>query len=440
MLAFRLPLWMATLAAIAVGVGFWQASRHSALAEEYHYRFSAVHSGPKINALANEIAFYQQRLQNNPHSALDWAALAAVYLRKARVSGQSGWYLLAEQAAKRSLATLPVYNSGAVLSLAEIDQARHDFSAALTKIQLVLQQEPGHGGALSLRASVFLALGNIEAALNDVQALVQHLPNLDNLTLRALVYEARGQTELALADFRKALSLEEPEAYMGSARTRSLLARFYLRQGNHGMAQALLQEALRITPNWPQALLLQAQLLESQKRYRLAQIAYQKLLDQSHGTPSTFDHWAWHGLARMATQLGQGNANELWQNAETLLRQEVQVGAFGHRRELARLLLERGQPQDLPEALQQAQAEVRLRQDAETLRIYALALWKNQQLKPAQQVMQQVLRSGIKDAAIFSQAAEIEQALGNLDAAQALQQQAHQVNPAWQRLVGTQGE
>jgi hypothetical protein len=100
------------------------------LPEAYRYPFAALGEAHG-SRFQNEIAFYQARIRNNPGDGLDLAALAGAYLGKARSSGQSAWYLLAQQAAERSLAALPFYNTGAELILAEVAQSQHDFSGAL---------------------------------------------------------------------------------------------------------------------------------------------------------------------------------------------------------------------------------------------------------------------------------------------------------------------
>ncbi|NJK44826.1 MAG: hypothetical protein HC933_11555 [Pleurocapsa sp. SU_196_0] len=51
------------------------------------------------------------------------------------------------------------------------------------------------------------------------------------------------------------------------------------------------------------------------------------------------------------------------------MRLEVRQGAFGHRRELARALLERGRDGDVKEALEHAKLEAMVRRDVDTLEV-----------------------------------------------------------------------
>lgn len=412
-----------------------------ALPEGYRYKYPdllGVRKKVRTGAYQQEIAFYQARIQNNPGDGLDLAALAGTYLKRARVTGQGTWYLLAEQAAQRSLAALPVYNSGARLSLAEVAQARHDFGTALGLIAQVLAAEPRNTSAISLRATVYLALGRLSEAARDADRLASGSPNPTNLTLRALIREAQGQDTQALADFSQALRLEEPDDPFGSARVRTLLGRYYARHGELDLAAGLYREALRIAPNYPQATLLLADLESRRGHYRAAEAGYNSLLgahaaqgNQSQGSGSVYDHAAMRGLARIKRVTGSPGEADYWDRTERILRFEVQSGAFGHRRELARMLLERGRPQDVPEALALARLEAKSRRDWETLGTLAWAQAKSQQWPQAKQTMQEALASGIRDAELFYRAAQIEQALGHVHRAEEYLARSRQTDPGF---------
>ena len=406
------------LALVSAGIGFALTQQGSSLPEMYQYKYSQSlerRTQTRTQAFAREIAFLQERVNRNPNDGLDLAALAGAYIGKARVSGQTSWYVLAEQSAERSLAALPleIGNMGAQLALAEVAQAQHDFSRALELIEAVTRTQPRNASALSLRASIKLAQGDLEAAHQDVEPLVKALPNPSNLTLRAVILETRGKLEAAKKDFTHALEIEEADDAFGSARTRTLFARFAARHGQTDLARGLLEEALRIAGDFPLAVLQLADLEFQQGQPERAKSLYNQLLAGSASTPSTFDHAAKLGLARIAKAANSSDQDSLWNEAVDILRKEVTTGAFGHRRELARVLLERGRPTDFKEALTQAKLELRLRHDWETLSVLALAQQENRMLLDAQQTIRRALRTGVKDAKLEQRAGLIERALGN---------------------------
>jgi tetratricopeptide (TPR) repeat protein len=246
-----------------------------------------------------------------------------------------------------------------------------------------------------------------------------------------LVNQAQGKDEAAIQDFQQALAAEEPEEAGSSAWARTMLGRFYFKRGNHELAGQLYREALRILPRYPQALVSLAELETRLGRYKSAERYYSQVFI-SPEYPNVFDHVALHGMARVKELQGdQSGAKEQRDRAETLLRQHLDLNSFGHRRELARLLLESEESQDTAEALSLMQAEVRLRRDPETLDTLAWALSRSGRWREAKAAMREALRWGIRDAGMFYRAGSIEQKLGNDSQAVAFFQLAQQTDPTF---------
>jgi tetratricopeptide (TPR) repeat protein len=191
----------------------------------------------------------------------------------------------------------------------------------------------------------------------------------------------------------------------------------------------LLEEALRIAPSFPLALMQLADLEFRQGQYDRARATYNELLSTSKGSPSTFDHTAILGLARISRATNSSDSDQLWNDAINVLRKEVTSGAFGHRRELARVLLERGNPQDVNEALKQAKLELNVRHDWETLNVLAWAQQRAGFLNEAQAMIQKALAFGVHDAELEYRAGQIDQLLRNPDAAKAHFVAAEKINP-----------
>jgi Tfp pilus assembly protein PilF len=340
--------------------------------QPYAYPFNESlesRASTRTAAFAREIAFYQARANSHPDDGLDLQSLASTYLSKARVTGENAWYVLAEQAAERSLAALPVYNSGAKLLVAEVLQAKHEFAGALNIIAKVLESEPRNSSALALRSSIYLALGELTTAERDANTLVKAMPNTSILLLHATILEAQNKLQQAQLEFEQALTLEDANEVFVSARARTLFGRFWMRRGDTRTATALFEEALGIVPKYPQAVLLLAQLEMQQRNWSKAEQLLTTMRESQ--TPSTYDHAILLGLAKIHTARQQPDAASLWQKAIGVLRLEIQQGAFGHRRELAQALLERGNLNDLAEAYTNAKTELSLRHDSETLRVFA---------------------------------------------------------------------
>lgn len=397
----------------------------------YHFSESLRNNPNPKEAIEQEIAFYQQRLAVDSRSGLNRAALAGSYLKMARATGEEGWFLLAEQAAQRSIADLPFDNQGALLVLARIAEARHDF---VTALRFAKQVGSDNEDAIALVVTSHLAMGKVSEANAAAEALVNRIPNLGSLTLRALVRESQGRDAEVLQDYRQAMAAEEPGEVAGSARARSLLGRFYARRGQFVQAKALFLEALRLVPRYPLALIYLADLETRQGNYREAEGYYSKVSAYSGGVATVFDRIVDRGMARVKDLQGDAiESRRLRDKAEAGLRQEQvsKSGGFGHRRDLASLLLEKGRSEDVTEALALMQEEVKIRRDAVTLDTLAWALSAAGEWQKADRVIAEIVRSGIRDAGMFYRAGAIARTLGKDAESRAYFQKSKEIDPSF---------
>ncbi|BAY23506.1 TPR domain protein [Calothrix sp. NIES-2100] len=440
---YKLPvkfIWLLVAAPIATSL-FFTISPHfnsQKLQAPYRYNFSPSIPGTSDRraTLQQEITFYQEKVRENPDSGLNLTALAQTYLKMAKATGESNWYLLAEQAAKRSLSHLPFNNQGAIIVLARVAQARHDFTQAIRLAEQVLKLQPSNDNAIAILVTSNLAMGNLPPAKTAADQLVNKLPSQGNLTLQALVLVAQGQDKAAIETFQYALAAEEPGELGTSAWTRVLLGQFYYKHGQLELAENLYKEALRILPRYPLALLHLAELETRKGNYQTAESLYAQVLPNSQKSATIFDHAVLRGKAKLQQLQGnEAEARQLLNQAEILLRQENATGhtngSFGHRRELARLLLEKNHPQDTAEALSLMQAEINIRRDAQTLDTLAWALLRSGRLADAQAKIQAALQLGTKDAGIFYRAGIIAKALGNKEQALNYEKLAQTVDPTF---------
>lgn len=437
-LAIGLPLTIAVLIgsqpSFQAQLGTIRQSWLNPLDEPYRYPFHASLPSNRspIPQLQQEIAFYQERIQQDSQRGLDYAALALTYLRMARTTGQGHWYLLAEQTAQQSLTRLPFDNADANLVLARVAEARHDFPGALRLAAQLPEQE-----AIALRVTSHLAMGNLTAAEAAANQLVDASLSANAFTLQALVQVAQGKQEEALKSFHYALEVEEPGELSNSARLRTTLGRFYYERGELDLAADLYQEALRISPNFPAALINLAQLHLRQGQDNAADRLYKRAIALSDDMPTLYQPTLLRGQAYLQRQRGnQAGANQLGQDAELLLRETVTAptspqSSFGHQRELARLLLERGTATDRAEAVTLMQQEVGRRRDASTLATYAKALAATDRWQEAETVIQEAIALGTRSPAILYQAGVIAQALDRPSDAQRYFQQVNAIDPTF---------
>jgi hypothetical protein len=173
-------------------------------------------------------------------------------------------------------------------------------------------------------------------------------------------------------------------------------------------------------PNYPLTLLHLAELEARQGHYRAAKRYYSQLAQ-----PDSL-----YGIAHISALQGKPAIAE-WQSAETAFREQLENNPLDHRRDLARLLLERGREQDVPEAIALMQAETQNRRDAETLDTLAWALSRAGRWQAAQSAIQEALAQGVQEAGMFYRAADIETALNNLNKADQYIRAAQALDPTF---------
>jgi tetratricopeptide (TPR) repeat protein len=426
-------LSLCALAGIGISIAVYTAFSSPRINPAWQYPFQRPEVGQITKNIQREIAFHQQRIQQQPTAGLERAALAQAYLKMARATGESSWYLLAQQTAEQSLVRLSIDNHGATLVLAKVAAAKHEFTQTLS----LLKQVPPQAESLSLSTTTYLALGNVTKARQTVDILVQRMPTLNNLTLKALVEITQGQDAAALRDFQAAIAAEEPEEAGSSAWVRTLLGRFYYKRGQLQQAEELYQSALQILPKYPPALLNMAELSvrrwqadPTQQHQQRAIELYDRFFLTNQQNPTVHDHIALRGLMRVQRLQGKtSQANQTWERAVSRLRSDL--SGFGHRRELAQLLLEWGQRADRVEALALMQAELKIRQDPETWDTLAAAYVQMGQLEAAQTAIEAALKSGIRDPGLFDRAAVIAQARGQSAQVQKYRELVRSIDPTF---------
>jgi tetratricopeptide (TPR) repeat protein len=312
-----------------------------------------------LDDLNQTIAALEQRTSQRVTSPMELADLADLYLKRAQLAGDPDDHLRSEAAAKRSLALLR-YPSSAPLTLARLASARHDFRAAIALAREHLTHTKS-AGALGVLASSHLALGELDHAADAASWAVALRPDSAGYLMSALVAEARGHDADAAADFAHAVRLEEGGAPEDSGRLRALWARFLIRHGERAGAAAVLAEALRIAPAHPLALAQQAELALLAGEPRRAATLFEQAFITARQPRYLIDKA--RALDAASDRAGAKSTRTL---VERLVRTELATHGLGHRLELVEILVDRGDPAALEEALFLARAEVEARPSGDT--------------------------------------------------------------------------
>jgi tetratricopeptide (TPR) repeat protein len=407
------------------------ASHHAlhpdAQAVAYHYSYPKTQPGNADGDTQGEIAALEAKIAKGQPSPVDLAELANLYLHRAQVSGDHEAYEEAERLATQSIELLP-WPNGAVLVLAQVKNARHDFPGSIELAEAALKK--GMTGARAILINSYVAMGKLDRAAELAEQNVMARPNSGAYFARALVLEAQGRDAEAALDFARAATVEEHGSTAESARIRALWGRFLLRRGAYDDAETLLAEALRIVPEHPLALGLMGELELRRGRYRQATRWFDQAFRVSQQVRYLIDEARARDLAGDAR--GAAAMRELVQR---LVENELEHGGFGHRLDLCEVLIERGTPEDLSRAILLAQIEVTSRPSADTRWQLTRAFLKAGRKAEARTQIQLILASGAREPEYF-EAAALAEVANPLRAAhyQKLADTLDPMNTGWRRL------
>ena len=249
----------------------------------------------------------------------------------------------------------------------------------------------------------YLALGELNTASEFADELIEMFPVSGSFLQRALVNEAQGRTHEAAADFEAAAEREEPGGPEEGAKLRALWGRFYLRLGHLDAAERLLRESLRIAPNNVLGLTYAGDL--AMRRGRPNEAAT-RFID-AFGVARQARYLVWFARAKQAAGDTRA-ADDARDQAEKLLRRDLQTGRYGHRLDLVELLLDRARPADVAEAVKLSEAELDVRKSADAW--FAVARSRDLAGKhdEAARAVRAALRTGARRPEMYAWAARIE--------------------------------
>jgi tetratricopeptide (TPR) repeat protein len=349
-----------------------------------------------------DIAFYERRVRADAIGAADRARLAALYLQRARETGDFEDYRRAERLARRSLALRLAHNDKTYALLAATLLAQHRFTEARDVARTLNARDPGVPSQRALLAEVELELGRYAAAGALFDSLWPARHELSVAPRLARWAEIRGDTALARRLLDGALAAARQRRDLPAEQ----LAWFHLRVGDFALrygrldaAEYALRRGLDVFPGDYRLLAALARVAASRGRWRDA-VAYGDQAIAGVADPATFgivsDAYAAQGDTARAAEyarameiavLGQPGQ---WHRAWSLFLLEH------HRR--------------LPEVLAKVREELRTRRDVYGYDLLAWALHQAGRDAAAREPMARALALGTLDPQLLRHAAAIARA------------------------------
>lgn len=362
-------------------------------------------------------------IEKMPDAATGYNRLAAVYIRKARETGDFSLNAKAETAVDKALQIEPV-NSDAKKLKASLYLTFHRFEEALefaAKLQKENPNDPFYYGVLT---DANVELGNYEQAVESAQKMVDLRPNMASYARVAHLRSLHGDVEGSLEMFKLAARTASPNDKESQSWNLVQIGDEFWKSGKYAEAERVYDEALQNFPNYHYALAGKGRVRAAQNDF---DAAIKHLTEAQNRVPNVETIIL---LGDIYTK--QGNLEKARQQYDLAEVVEGKLGTAGDQKRLAVFWVDRDTKLD--EALTITKREYDARKDIYTADALAWTLYKKGQLNEAKTVIADAMKLKTKDAKIFYHAAMIEKDLGNRKEAKRLLETALKLNPAFDLL------
>lgn len=426
----RIPGWILPLALLASGCARAPAPAIADVAAAPTNRESRVLclAEPVGNPRADEALNRAQSIARQRQDAESWVAVGSLWVGKARLGSDPGFYLNADGCANEALATdsafVPAQELRGLVLLND-----HEFEQARLLATRILVQSPASALANGILSDALLEMGRYRDAARAAQAQMDAHPGMAANARAAHLNWLTGDTDSAELFIRDALlerDAKDPEAAAWVFVEAGLL---HWHRGDYTGADAIFSEALRWLPDYPPALAGRGRVALSRGEAPAAIAALaraQRLRPLAETARLLGDAYALAG--------DQERARASYADAE-------QQGRRGDRLTLALLLT--GREGGADEAMRLLEQERHSRsggvcagsEDCGSIYLddaQAWALFHAGRVDEARRVSMRALRLGTRDARLIYHAGAIALAAGEAKHGRALLAQALALNPGFE--------
>ena len=203
-------------------------------------------------SLEGTIAALQARLRVEPDDWKSFASLGLAYVQEARVTADPSYYPKAEGVLRRSL-DHPQDNVQAMVGMASLSAARHDFAGALDWGERAKAINPYNGSIYGVIGDAQVELGRYDEAFATFQKMVDTRPDLASYARVSYARELQGDVAGAIRAMRSA------EVFAGTPADRAWaanqLGELFFNSGRLDRAAQQYRRATELAPEFvpPQA-------------------------------------------------------------------------------------------------------------------------------------------------------------------------------------------
>ncbi|MDQ6846362.1 MAG: tetratricopeptide repeat protein [Candidatus Dormibacteraeota bacterium] len=206
----RRPRLRTSLLLTAVGAGLVAISAfgilqpHPAAAPTALVRAPAT-IAPAPDALQTSITKAQSQLRSEPGDWGAWATLGSAYVQEARITADPSYYPKAEGALNHSLQLRPEGNVTAMVGMAALTSARHEFTVSLEWGMRAEAAAPSAAAVYGVIDDALTQLGRYPEARAAAQHMLDLAPSISSFARASYDLEEHGDVVGATAALQRAL-------------------------------------------------------------------------------------------------------------------------------------------------------------------------------------------------------------------------------------------
>lgn len=225
-----------------------------------------------------QIANLQRRIRVHPRDAKLWAALGSSYYQRVRETGDFSFYTRAQGVLNTALRLDP-RSSRALVGLATVALARHDFRAGLAYAERAQRIEPEANAAYPGIVDGLVETGQYRAAGRTIQEFLNRVPTLSSYARASYFRELHGDLDGAVQAMQYAISAggAAPE---NVAYVQTLLGSLEFFRGRLSAAGRADRIALAQVPGYPQALVYLAEVQAAEGHLSAAITTYRDAVNR----------------------------------------------------------------------------------------------------------------------------------------------------------------
>jgi tetratricopeptide (TPR) repeat protein len=351
-----------------------------------------------------------------------WVNVGQAWMAQLRSSGDSGFALNAEACARIAQEFTPDH-PGALGLFAQVHLDAHEFARAREIAEGLIARDPRDRSALGTLSDAALELGDVPAAEDAAQRLLDFAPGLAAYARASYLRWLHGDEAGALELGRLAIDAAgDPNDLSARAWALVQAANLFWHRGDHDGAEAGYRMALDVRADYAPALV------------GLGKVAAAR---GSHRDSADYLTRALGAHADVETASLLGDVSRRLGDSEGAAHKDALAEQLGSRDRRGLALFYANRRREPERAVALARAELAVRGDIYTEDALAWALYADGQLAEAREHAERALRLGTRDAVLLYHLGAIRLALGEVGAAKTLLERALTQNPRFD-LVGAE--